>query len=70
MEKQETILQSLAKIEYLIYKLQYEELNEYLQGVRDIIELMNGEKSNVDITSHIVEQVAKQEVKYELQSKL
>ena len=67
MEKQETILQSLAKIEYLIYKLQYEELNEYLQGVRDIIELMNGEKSNVDVASHIVEQVAKQEIKHELQ---
>ena len=67
MEKQETILQSLAKIEYLIYKLQYEDLNEYLQGVRDMIELMNGEKSNVDVASHIVEQVAKQEIKHELQ---
>ena len=41
MNKQETILQSLARIEYLIYKLQYEDLNEYLQGVRDMIELMN-----------------------------
>ena len=67
--KQETILQSLKKIEYLIYKLQYEDLNEYLQGIRDIIELMNGEKSNVDIASHILEQVAKQEIKHELQSK-
>ena len=64
---QETILQSLAKIEYLIYKLQDEDLNEYLQGVRDMIELMNGEKSNVDVASHIVEQVAKQEIKHELQ---
>lgn len=64
--KQETILQSLKNIEYLIYKLQYEDLNEYLQGVRDIIELMNGEKSNVDIASHILEQVAKQEIKHEL----
>ena len=68
--KQETILQSLKKIEYLIYKLQYEDLNEYLQGIRDIIELMNGEKSNVDIASHILEQVAKQEIKHELQAKL
>ena len=67
MEKQETILQSLAKIEYLIYKLPYDELNDYLQGVRDIIELMNGEKSNVDVASHILEQVAKQEIKHELQ---
>ena len=67
--QQETILHSLARIEYLIYKLQYEDLNEYLQGVRDMIELMNGEKSNVDIASHILEQVAKQEIKHELQSK-
>ena len=69
MNKQETTLQSLARIEYLIYKLQYEDLNEYLQGVRDVINLINGEKSNVDIASHIVEQVAKQTIKHELQSK-
>ena len=70
MNKQETILQSLARIEYLINKLQYEDLNEYLQGVRDVIELMNGEKSNTDIVSHIIEQIAKQTIKHELQSKL
>ena len=70
MNKQETILQSLARIEYLINKLQYEDLNEYLQGVRDMIELMNGEKSNIDIASYILEQVAKQEIKHELQSKI
>ena len=70
MNKQETILQSLARIEYLINKLQYEDLNEYLQGVRDMIELMNGKKSNADITSYILEQVAKQEIKHELQAKL
>ena len=70
MNKQETILQSLARIEYLIYKLQYEDLNEYLKGVRDMVNLINGEESNIDITSHILEQVAKQEIKHELQSKI
>ena len=69
MNKQETILQSLARIEYLIYKLQYEDLNDYLKGVRDMVNLINGEESNIDITSHILEQVAKQEIKHELQSK-
>ena len=69
MNKRETILQSLAMIEYLINKLQYEDLNEYLQGVLDMIELMNCEKSNADIASHILEQVAKQEIKHELHSK-
>ena len=64
--KQETILQSLAKIEYLIYQLQYDELSEYLRGVRDMINLINGAESNADIASHILEQVAKQQLEYEL----
>ena len=66
MNKQETILQSLAKIEYIIYQLQYDELSEYLQGVRDMVNLINGEEPNADIASHILEQVAKQELEYEL----
>ena len=68
--KQETILQSLAKIEYIIYQLPYDELNDYLKGVRDMMNLINSEESNADITSHILEQVAKQEIKHELQAKL
>lgn len=64
--KQETILQSLKKIEYLIYKLPYDDLSEYLQGVRDMINLINGEKPNADFASHILKQVAKQELEYEL----
>ena len=66
MDKHETILQSLAKIEYIIYQLEYDDLNEYLQGVRDMINLINGEESNADIASHILKQVAKQELEYEL----
>ena len=69
MNKRETILQSLTRIEYLIYKLPYDEMNSYLKGVRDMVNLINGEESNTDITSHILEQVAKQEIKHELQSK-
>ena len=69
MNKQETTLQSLARIEYLIYKLPYNELNDYLKGVRDMVNLINGEKSNIDIASHIIEQVAKQTIKHELQFK-
>ena len=66
MNKQETILQSLAKIEYIIYQLPYDELSDYLKGVRDMINLINGEESNADIASHILKQVAKQELEYEL----
>lgn len=70
MNKQETILQSLAKIEYIICKLQEDDFSEYLQGIRDMIYLINGEESNADITSHILKQVVKQEIKHEQQSKL
>lgn len=65
MEKQETILQSLAKIEYLICHLQENEFSEYLQGVRDVINLINGEKPNADIAGYILKQVVKQEIKNE-----
>lgn len=64
--KQETILQSLAKIEYLIYQLPYNELNDYLKGVRDMMNLINGEESNADIANHVLEQVAEQQLEYEL----
>ena len=70
MEKQETILQSLAKIEYLICHLQEDDLSEYLQGIRDMVNLINGEKPSADITSHILKQVVKQEIENEQQSKL
>ena len=66
MNKQETIIQSLAKIEYLIYQLPYDDLSGYLQGVRDMMNLINGEVSNADIANHILEQVAKQQLEYEL----
>ena len=66
MNKQETILQSLAKIEYIICQLQKNDLSEYLRGVRDVINLINGEKPNADIASHILKQVAKQEIENEL----
>ena len=66
MEKQETILQSLAKIEYIICQLQKNDLSEYLRGVRDVVNLINGEKPNADIANYILKQVVKQEIENEL----
>ena len=66
MEKQETILQSLAKIEYIICQLPNDGLSEYLQGIRDMVTLINGEEPNADITSYILKQVVKQEIENEL----
>lgn len=64
--KQETILQSLAKVEYIIYKLPYDQLSDYLKGVRDMINMLNGEENPSEILDHVLEQMAKQQLEYEL----
>ena len=66
MNKRETILQSLAKIEYIIYQLPYDELNDYLKGVRDMMNLINSEEPNADIANYIMTQMVKQKVELEL----
>ena len=55
MNKQETILQSLRRIERVIYSLPYDELTDYLKGVRDIINLISGEEDNVGIADFIID---------------
>lgn len=62
----ETILQSLGKIEYTIYKLPYDQLSDYLKGVRDMINLLNGEENATEILDYVLEQMAKQQLEYEL----
>lgn len=38
-----TTIEQLLQIQRLINEPLYDELNEYLQGIRDIINLLNGE---------------------------
>ena len=64
--KQETILQTLAKMEYVIYKLPYDQLSDYLKGIRDMINMLNGGESPSEILDHVLEQMAKQQLEYEL----
>ena len=64
--KHETILQSLAKIEYTIYKLPYDQLSDYLKGVRDMINMLNGEENPSEILDHVLEQMAKQQLEIEI----
>ena len=64
--KQETILQALAKMEYVIYKLPYDQLSDYLKGIRDMINMLNGEESPSEVLDHVLEQMAKQQLEYEL----
>lgn len=55
--KQETILQSLRRIESIIYTIPYDELTDYLKGIRDMINMLNGEESSCCVVSHIIEKV-------------
>ena len=50
----ETILQSLQRIENIIYTEAYDDLTEYLQGVRDMINLINGEECSEDVANTII----------------
>ena len=50
----ETILQSLKRIENIIYTEAYDDLTEYLQGVRDMINLINGEEGSEDVANTII----------------
>lgn len=66
MNKQETILQSLRRIERVIYSLPYDELTDYLKGVRDVINMLNGEESSCCVASHIIEKMDELKLEYEL----
>lgn len=57
MNKQETIIQSLAKIENVIYTKSYDELSDYLKGVRDMINMLNGEESSESVANYIIEKI-------------
>ena len=50
----ETIIQSLKRIEDKIYTVPYDELPAYLQGVRDMINLVNGEEPSDEIADNII----------------
>lgn len=51
---QETILQSLTRIEKEIYTLPYDDLPLYLQGVRDMINLINGEEDSIEVADTVL----------------
>lgn len=51
----ETISQSAARIEQHIYSLSYDDLTEYLQGVRDMLNLINGEENNKEVADTIIQ---------------
>lgn len=66
MNKQETILQSLNRIEKTIYSISYDDLTDYLKGIRDMINMINGEESSCCVASHIIEKIKETKLEYEL----
>ena len=52
-----TIIQQLQEISKVIYTKPYDELSDYLQGIRDMINLLNGEEQE-----HLLSETVKQEI--------
>lgn len=66
MNKQETIIQSLKRVEKVIYSLPFDELTDYLRGVRDMINLINGEENSKSVADFIIERIDETKLEYEL----
>lgn len=41
-----TIIEQISAIKDYIYQVPYDELTDYLKGIRDMINLLNGEEQN------------------------
>ena len=50
----EKISQSLTKISELIYSVPYDDLTPYLQGIRDMVNLINGEEDSEAIAETVL----------------
>ena len=54
-----TIIQQLKRIEQVIYTVEYDKLPEHLQGVRDMINLLNGYEQQERNLAVMIEQEIK-----------
>lgn len=48
------IIQNLKQIEDNIYNVPYDNLSDYLKGVRDIINMINGEERSDSVSCYIL----------------
>lgn len=60
-----TIIQALNYIESKIYTIPYDSLTPYLQGVRDMINLVNGEEPSMEVADTILDNLKRLENYYE-----
>lgn len=54
-----TTIQALKRIEQVIYTVEYDNLPDYLQGVRDMINLLNGDEQQERNLADTIEQEIK-----------
>ena len=54
-----TTIQALKRIEQVIYTVEYDNLPDYLQGVRDMINLLNGDEQQEHNLADMIEQEIK-----------
>lgn len=57
--KIEPITYSITRITNCIYNMPYDNLSDYLKGVRDIINLINAEESSKEIADYIQKECKK-----------
>lgn len=57
----EKILESLEKVEGIIYGVPYYKLTPYLQGIRDMVNLINGEEDSEAIAETVMSNMKKLE---------
>lgn len=50
----EKVLESLGKVERIIYSVPYDDLTPYLQGIRDMVNLINGEEDSEAIVETVI----------------
>ena len=53
----------VKQIEKELYKLHYDDLSDYLKGVRDFINLIKEYEDSESITEYILEQIANNKIK-------
>ena len=51
-----TTIQQLERIEKVIYTVEYDKLSPYLQGIRDMINLLNNEEQTENELALLIEQ--------------
>lgn len=53
-----SIIQQLKDIENNIYTIPYDDLNDYLKGIRDMVNLLNGNE-NLNLSEYIRAEINK-----------